>query len=98
MLIRLRRIVGSNPTSGAIRRAAGLLMASGRDDFIMNLQKNSASNGPELVEGPSTACAAGLLMASGRDDFTMNLQKTARRMVPSLSRDIPPPAPLVGPK
>ena len=30
LLIRLRRIVGSNPTSGAIRRACGLLMACGQ--------------------------------------------------------------------
>ena len=37
-----RLVVGSNPTSGAIRRACGLLMASGR-----------AENGPELAERPS---------------------------------------------
>ena len=37
-----RLVVGSNPTSGAIRRAFGLLMASGR-----------AANGPELAERPS---------------------------------------------
>jgi putative endonuclease len=67
--------------------------------FHRESPENSASNGPEPVEGHSTTRAAGVpfghelraewLMAFGRGNLIMNLQKTARRMAPSLSRGTP---------
>jgi putative endonuclease len=81
-----RLVVGSNPTSGAIRRAFGLLMASGR-----------AANGPELAEGPSDRLhvfiLAGALFFTDRAGLfkppVMLLIETARRMVPTLCRGTP---------
>ena len=75
---------GPNPTAGAIRRAFGLLMASGR-----------AANGPELVEGPSNRVhiyadpRAFLADRAGLSKPPVML--IARRMVPTLSRGIQRP-------